>query len=73
MCCNLARDVPDMASPYVLGSDNGDEFTDDVFTSLLREHVLTPRRNTPHTAEQNGKMEYFCGTVERVRAQNCTT
>jgi hypothetical protein len=60
------------ASPCVLGSDNGDEFTHDVFTSLPREHALTPWRNTPLTAEQNGKMEYFWGTFERVRAQNCT-
>jgi hypothetical protein len=62
MCCSLARDVPDVAFLCVLGNDNGDEFTHDVFNSFLHEHVT----------EQNGKMEHFWGKLARTRPQNCT-
>jgi transposase InsO family protein len=54
--------------PGVRGSDNGGEFTGDAFTSLLREHVVTPRRTTSH----NGKIEHVEGRLEPASGQTCT-
>jgi transposase InsO family protein len=55
----LAEALEMWAAPCVLGSDNSGEFTGAAFTSILQQYGVSHWRTTPHTPQQNGKMERF--------------
>jgi transposase InsO family protein len=47
------------------------EFLGGPFPTLLNQHAVIHWRPTPHTPEQNGKMERFWRTLDNARHHQC--
>jgi transposase InsO family protein len=63
----LADTFQAWAPPCAVGSNNGREFTDVAFTSLLHQYGVATWRTTPDTPQQKGKMERFWRALDNAR------
>jgi transposase InsO family protein len=71
-CAAVLLDAFELWSPpYVLGSENGGEFVGGKVVEILVEKRIWQWSTKPYTPQQNGKMERFCGTIERCRDREC--
>ena len=58
--------------PKKITIDNGGEFIGEEFQQVLKENCIEDWRTTPHTPEQNGKVERFWRTLESARNKGRT-
>lgn len=49
--------------PYTLVTDNGPEFTNQLFAEFVRLHKIQHHRIAPHTPNENGIVERFHSTI----------